>query len=86
MSFPDEFDIALNTYNEIQKAQGLDLTKYRNKRVTHYTYTVTNYENEGTVYVNLYVYRNKIIGADLSSADPTGFVVALTQIDETKLK
>ncbi len=86
VTFPDEFDIALNTYNEIQKTQGLDLTKYRNKRITHYTYTVTNYDHDGTVYVNLYVYKNKVVGCDVSSADPQGFVLALGQIDEAKLK
>ena len=40
---PAEFDRVLAGYNEIQKAQGLDLARYKNKRVTRYTYLVENY-------------------------------------------
>lgn len=83
---PDNFDRVIMGYNQIQKSQGLDLTKYRNKRVTHYAYEVTNYDYEGTVYVNLIVYRNKIIAADISSMAGGGFVSALTDIDTSKLK
>ena len=62
-------------YNEIQKTQGLDLSRYRKKKVTRYTYEVTNYPDyAGTVYANLIVYRGRIVAADLSSADPSGFV------------
>ncbi len=40
-----------------------------------YTYEITNYEGyEGTVYVNLLVYRNKIVGGDVCSADASGFI------------
>ena len=74
-TLPETFDRVMQGYNEIQKSQGLDLTRYRKKKVTRYTYEVTNYPDyEGTVYANLLVYRGKIIAADLSSADPLGFV------------
>ncbi len=85
-SMPDNFDRVIMGYNQIQKSQGLDLTKYRGKKVTHYAYEVTNYDYEGTVYVNLIVHRNKIIAADISSLAGGGFVSALTDIDVTKLK
>lgn len=72
---PTEFDRVLAGYNEIQKSQGLDLARYKNKRVTRYTYEITNYEGyEGKVYANLILYKNKIIAGDISSADPYGFV------------
>ena len=75
---PETFDRVLLGYNEIQKDQGLDLSRYRKKKVTRYTYQVTNYEGyEGTVYANLIMYRNRIIAADISSADPLGFVSPL---------
>jgi hypothetical protein len=75
---PEEFDRVLAGYNEIQKQQGLDLTRYRKKTVTRYTYTVTNYPGyEGTVYVNLIVYRDRVVGCDVCSADPAGFVEGL---------
>lgn len=72
---PDNFDRVLAGYNEIQKRQGLDLSKYSKKKVTRYTYEIDGYENyDGEVRVNLLIYRNRVIGCDVSSADPKGFV------------
>ncbi len=74
-TLPETFDRVLLGYNEVQRDQGLDLSHYRGKRVTRYTYEITNYPDyEGKVYANLIVYRNKIIAGDISSADPMGFV------------
>lgn len=65
-------------YNEIQRRQGLDLTKYGGKKVTRYTYEVKNYEGyEGKVLANVIVYRDRVIGCDISSEDPSGFVKPL---------
>ena len=78
VTIPSEFDKVFAAYNELQREQGFDLSKYRRKTVTRYTYTVTNFENEeGTVYVNLIVYRNRVIGADICSADVSGFICGL---------
>lgn len=75
IKIPDSFDRIYTGYNELQKAQGLDLSKYRNKTVTRYTYEVKNYpEYDGKVYANLVVYRNRVIAGDICSADPSGFV------------
>ena len=75
VSIPSEFDTVYLGYNDIQKAQGLNLAKYKGKEVVRYTYEITNYEGyEGTVYVNLLVYRNKIVGGDVCSADASGFI------------
>jgi uncharacterized protein YpuA (DUF1002 family) len=75
VSIPSEFDTVYLGYNDIQKAQGLNLAKYKGKEVVRYTYEVTNYEGyDGTVYVNLLVYRNKIVGGDVCSADSSGFI------------
>ena len=72
---PAEFDKIFAAYNEIQRAQGLDLSSFKKKNVMRYTYTVTNYPNyDGTVYVNILVYRNVVIGGDVCSADVNGFV------------
>ena len=76
---PKDFDRVILGYNELQKEQGLDLSKYQNKKVTHYQYKVTNYDYDGEVYVNLLVYRSKIIAADISSGDPNGFVLPITK-------
>ena len=75
VSIPAEFDTVYLGYNDIQNAQGLNLAKYKGKEVVRYTYEITKYEGyEGTVYVNLLVYRNKIVGGDVCSADASGFI------------
>lgn len=77
VTIPSEFDKVFVGYNDLQKQQGLDLSKYKNKDVTRYTYKVTNYPDyEGTVYGNILVYRGKVIGGDICSADVDGFVTS----------
>lgn len=72
---PEQFDKVFSGYNEIQRRQGLDLSKYKKKLVNRYTYEVTNYNGyEGTVYANILVYRNRVIGGDICSADISGFL------------
>lgn len=75
VTLPDEFDKVFAGYNEIQRAQGLDLSKYKKKKITRYTFEVTNYNGyEGRVLANVLVYRNKVIGGDICSADVSGFI------------
>jgi hypothetical protein len=72
---PKDFDRVILGYNELQKKQGLDLSKYQGKRVTRYTYQL---RDDSDCYANLFVYRGKIIAADLTSASPDGYVLPLT--------
>lgn len=75
VTLPEEFDKIFTAYNEIQRRQGLNLTKYKRKDVTRYTYTVTNYEDyDGKVYANVLVYKGRVIGGDICSADTSGFI------------
>ncbi len=75
VTIPEEFDKIFAAYNEIQKRQGLDLSDYKRKKVKRYTYVVENYPDyDGTVYANVLVYRNKVIGGDICSADVEGFI------------
>lgn len=79
ISVPKEFDKVMTSYNEIQKQQGLDLTKYAKKTAFRYTYKITNYPNyEGTVYANIIIYKNKVIAGDVCSADAKGFIHTLS--------
>ncbi len=74
VTIPDEFDRVYTGYNDIQKAAGLDLSKYKNKEVLRYCYKITNYPDyDGEVIATLLIYRNKVIGGDISSADINGF-------------
>ena len=75
VTLPSAFDKILTAYNELQMRQGLNLSKYKNKPVVRYTFTVTNYPGaQGPVLANVLVYRNRVIGGDICSADVTGFV------------
>lgn len=75
VTIPSEFDKIFSGYNEIQKQQGLDLAKYKGKTMMRYTYDVTNYEGyEGKVQANILVYRGKVVGGDICSADVNGFI------------
>ena len=74
VTIPGKFDQVYRQYNELQTGEGLDLEKYKGKSVKRYTYLVTNDEYEGSVYANLLIYRNRVIGGDLCSADVSGFI------------
>lgn len=79
---PEDFDKVLAGYNEIQKKQGLDLSKYKNKRVTRYTYEAVGYENsKEPVFINLIVYRSTVIACDVSSTNPEGFIAPLVKLN-----
>ena len=78
VTIPAQFDKVFAGYNELQRSQGLDLSKYKKKTVTRYTFAVTNYDGyEGTVYANLFVHKSRVIGADICSADVGGFLHGL---------
>lgn len=78
VTIPAEFDKIFQSYNELQKKQGFDLSKYHKKQVKRYTYRVTNYPDYvGDVYVSILMYRNRVIGGDVSSADSNGFIHGL---------
>ena len=75
VTIPAEFDKVFAGYNELQRSQGLDLSKYKKKTVTRHTFTITNYDGyDGTVYANVLVYRSRVIGGDICSADVNGFI------------
>ena len=75
---PQEFDDVYRNYNTIQKKQGLDLEKYKGKRMKRYTYEVTNYPGQSqNVYANLLLLDGKLVGGDISSTNLDGFMHGL---------
>lgn len=76
---PSEFDAVYEKYNQIQLNEGLNLEKYKGKSVKLYTYLVSNYEYDGSVYANLMVFKETVIGGDISSARQDGFVHGFTK-------
>lgn len=79
ITIPYEFDQVYQNYNRLQLPEGMDLEKYKGKSVKRYTYLVNNYDYDGSVYVNLMIYRNTVIGGDVCSAKKDGFVHGLTK-------
>ena len=75
VTIPAQFDKVFAAYNEMQRAQGLDLSNYSGRTVQRYTYRVTNYPGyEGTVLANLLVARGRVIGGDICAAEQNGFL------------
>ncbi len=75
VTVPSEFDSVFIGYNELQKLQGLDLSRYKRKTVTRYTYIITNYPDyDGRVFANLLIYRGRVIGGDICTEARDGFI------------
>ena len=75
---PERFSQVYETYNQLQKQQGWDLSKFAGRTCTLYSYTVTNYPDpEQVVIADLYVYKNQVIGGDVHSTNLNGFMIGL---------
>ncbi len=74
VTIPEEFDQVYEEYNEVQKAQGMDLTPFAGKTCQQWIYQVNNYPEEGTVRATILVYEGQIIGGDISSTELDGFL------------
>ena len=72
---PANFDDVYLKYNMIQKTQGMDLLKYKSKKIKRYSYEIINYpDGEKDIRINLLIYKNKIIGGDVCSVKLDGFM------------
>lgn len=77
---PDEFNAAYHEYNELQNAQGLDLTKYKGRKAMLYVYHVLNDPSgEEGVTASMVLYRDRLIAADVCSAQVDGFIRPVTE-------
>jgi len=70
---PADFNKIYQDYNLIQKSQGLNLEKYKNKPCEKFTYNILNYPEDNNVQVNLLVLNGLVIGGDVSSKELNGF-------------
>lgn len=85
VQIPKEFDEAYTEYNALQQKQGLDLAKYRGKRVMLYSYPLQNYPSDvKDVTASLVLYKNRVIAADVSSADTNGFTHGIAEHPSTQ--
>lgn len=74
LEIPEEFNSVYEKYNEIQRAQGLNLKRYHGKDATAYIFKVTNHEYEGEVFATLFIRNGRVIAGDICSKDGEGFV------------
>ena len=73
VKIPEEPNEVFSRYNALQKDQGFDLTPYAGKKVMRYVYTVNNFPGATEpVYATVLVYKNKIIGGDVTDTSAKG--------------
>ena len=65
-TLPATLDAVLLGYNELQKEQGFDLSDYTGKKLTRYTYELASEEGKEKQYATLLLYRDRVVGAELS--------------------
>ena len=76
---PRTFSSVFEEYNELQKQQGFDLSRYCGQEVTMYTYRVKNSDADGEVLAVLYVCKGKVVGGDVHSTALDGFMVGVVK-------
>ena len=76
---PRSFSDVFESYNQLQKQQGFDLSDYCGLEVELYTYTVLNYGDD--VVAQLYVLSGSVIGADVHSTQLDGFMIGVRTSD-----
>ena len=87
---PEDWTDVYDSYNELQKEQGFDLSLYKGRQVDLYTYRVLNYpgheedssfadgpESGGPVYCDLLICSGALIGGQVYSTALDGFMEGL---------
>lgn len=73
VKIPSESSPMFDRYNALQKSQGYDLTQYAGKKVMRYVYQVNNFPDAtDKVYATVLVYKNEIIGGDITNTSGRG--------------
>ena len=84
VKIPAEQTPIYSRYNDLQKSQGYDLSKYAGKTVMRYVYEVKNFPDaQQPVYATLLVYKNQIIGGDITNTGAKGAMQGLKQDSPT---
>ena len=77
---PQDQKPIFSRYNELQKSAGYDLSQYAEKTVMRYVYKVNNYPGATEpVYATLLVYKDQVIGGDITDTAAQGAVRPLTK-------
>ena len=78
---PQEMTQVYERYNALQKSQGDDLTQYAGKTVMRYVYEINNFPGATEpVYATLLIYKNQIIGGDITDTAAKGAIRGLKKV------
>ena len=81
---PQEQSEVFDRYNALQKSQGYDLSAYAGKNVMRYVYKVENFPGATEpVYATLLIYKNQIIGGDITDTAAKGMIQPLKKATAT---
>ena len=77
---PKEQNQIFTRYNDLQKSAGYDLSQHAGKTVMRYVYKVTNFPGAAEpVYATLLVYKDQVIGGDITDTAAKGTIQALVK-------
>lgn len=76
---PRSFSPVFESYNDLQKEQGFDLSQYCGLEVDLYTYRLINTQIGDDVVAMLYLYNGTVIGGDVHSTALDGFMCGVKQ-------
>ena len=75
VKIPEETSEVFDRYNDLQKSQGYDLSKFAGKNVMRYVYKLNNYPGATEpVYATLLVHKGQIIGGDVTDTAAKGHI------------
>ena len=81
---PSDASEVFDRYNALQKSQGYDLSQYAGQTVMRYVYQVNNFPNATEpVYATILVYKNQVIGGDITNTAADGHVQGLQKATVT---
>ena len=82
---PETFDEIYESYNELQKKAGFDLTYYKGKTVKRFSYIILNYpsdKKDDIIKLDLLVFDGRVIGGDVYSPRLDGFIIGLEEVED----
>ncbi|MBQ1280805.1 MAG: DUF4830 domain-containing protein [Oscillospiraceae bacterium] len=70
---PEDMNEVFAAYNELQRTQGFDLTRFSGQTAQRYVYQITNYSDmSAPVYASLLIVDGAVIGGDITSTAGSG--------------
>lgn len=82
---PEKASEVFERYNELQKSQGYDLSRYAGQTVMRYVYQVNNYPDATEpVYATVLISKNQVIGGDVTNTSAKGVIQGFKMPKQTE--